>query len=578
VLPANAPAWIDRLLTWLEPFESAFGHVAQRGAFRRYLLGLLSDSPRKSMSAMLARVSDLGDYQAFQHFITSAPWAAEGLWRQLRRRVPARDGVPIFDGTSFPKQGDRSVGVARQYCGALGKIANCQVATTAALWTGTQAWLVGAQLYLPQTWMTRDARTRARIPPTVRFQEKWRHALTLFRQIRAAGFRIAAVLADAEFGDNSTLRAAWHRAGIPYAVGISSMAGVFVRPPALVRPPARPDRPGRPRTKPILAAGHHPCSTATLVASWPPTAWRSITWRNAPRARAWTARFAAHRITRMRGDGGTTHPKSGCSPSAIAALRPAPSTSSCTSPRRRRSARWCGWRINGGRSSSNIKNSRMSSGSDHFEGRSWPGWLRHAALIAVAYAFLQVERQRRPSRDLTLSRVRAILQEVLTAHLFITRAALPAAHAQAPASVTADLTNGSTRQSRDRMMSLRERWHRQQILSPPQRSPCSDDGWGGRKPCAQERLPSGIRRTGARNGRRLSRVVDRKTRPPTREGAPTSEVFQTAAGSIHARPDQPAEFERRSTQAVWQWIITPPPSTDIWCSLHTCSRHHAPVP
>ena len=136
VLPANAPAWIDRLLTWLEPFESAFGHVAQRGAFRRYLLGLLSDSPRKSMSAMLARVSDPGSYQAFQHFITSAPWAAEGLWRQLRRMVPAREGVLIFDGTSFPKQGDQSVGVARQYCGALGKIANCQVAVTAALCGG----------------------------------------------------------------------------------------------------------------------------------------------------------------------------------------------------------------------------------------------------------------------------------------------------------------------------------------------------------------------------------------------------------------------------------------------------------
>jgi hypothetical protein len=267
VLPANAPAWIDRLLTWLEPFESTFGHIAQRGAFRRYLLGLLSDSPRKSMSAMLARVSDPGSYQAVQHFITSAPWAADGLWRQLRRVVPAREGMLIFDGTSFPKQGDRSVGVARQYCGALGKIANCQVATTAALWTGTQAWLLGAQLYLPQAWMTPDARTRGRIPATVRFQEKWRHALTLFRQIRAAGFQITAVLADAEFGDNSTLRAAWHRAGIPYAVGISSTWGVFVRAPALTRPPAVPGRSGRPRTKPILPAGHTPCSVATLVAT-----------------------------------------------------------------------------------------------------------------------------------------------------------------------------------------------------------------------------------------------------------------------------------------------------------------------
>ena len=88
-LPANAPAWIDRLLRWLEPFESSFGHVAQRGAFRRYLLGLLSDGPRKSMSAMLARVSDPGSYQAFQHFLTHAPWDAERLWRRLRAQVPA---------------------------------------------------------------------------------------------------------------------------------------------------------------------------------------------------------------------------------------------------------------------------------------------------------------------------------------------------------------------------------------------------------------------------------------------------------------------------------------------------------
>jgi SRSO17 transposase len=105
VLPANAPAWIDRLLTWLEPFESSFGHVAQRGAFRRYLLGLLSDSPRKSMSAMLARVSDPGSYQAFQHFLTHAPWDAERLWRRLRAQIPARGGVLILDGTGFPKQG-----------------------------------------------------------------------------------------------------------------------------------------------------------------------------------------------------------------------------------------------------------------------------------------------------------------------------------------------------------------------------------------------------------------------------------------------------------------------------------------
>jgi SRSO17 transposase len=268
VLPANAPAWIDRLLTWLEPFESAFGHVAQRGAFRRYLLGLLSDSPRKSMSAMLARVSDPGSYQAFQHFITSAPWAADRLWRQLRRVVPARTGVLILDGTSFPKQGTRSVGVARQYCGTLGKLANCQVAVTAALWTGAQAWLLGARLYLPEEWLTPAQRARAHIGAAVRFQEKWRLALTLVRQIRAARFEITAVLGDAEFGDNTRLRRALHRAGLPYALGISSDLTVFRDTPRLVAPRLRTGG-GRRAIRPRLPDGLAPIAVHALAASWP---------------------------------------------------------------------------------------------------------------------------------------------------------------------------------------------------------------------------------------------------------------------------------------------------------------------
>ena len=166
-LPHNAPVWLDRLSKWLEPFEACFTHVAQRGAFRRYLLGLLSDSRRKSMSAMLERVRDPGTYQAFQHFITDAPWSADAVWRQLRATVPDRTGVLILDGTSFPKQGPSSVGGARQYCGALGKIANCQTAVTVALWTGAHAWMLGARLYLPESWLTPEQRTRARIPAAV---------------------------------------------------------------------------------------------------------------------------------------------------------------------------------------------------------------------------------------------------------------------------------------------------------------------------------------------------------------------------------------------------------------------------
>ena len=238
MLPRTAPAWLDRLSTWLEPFEVCFIDVAQRGA-RRYLRGLLSDSRRKSMSAMLARVRDAGTYQAFQHFITDAPWTGETVWRHLRATLPDRAGVLILDGTSFPKQGPHSVGVARQYCGALGKLANCQTAVTVALWTGARAWMLGATLALPETWLTAPQRTRARIPARVRAQPKWQLALTLLRQVRAIGITVTAVLGDAEFGESATLRRALHRARLPYALGASATLRVFVGTPATVPPPSR---------------------------------------------------------------------------------------------------------------------------------------------------------------------------------------------------------------------------------------------------------------------------------------------------------------------------------------------------
>src|SRR5256885_3317102 len=221
-------------------------------ALRTYVQGVFSDSERKSMQAMLARVTEPVAYHAFQHFITHAPWDAATVWRRLRAVVPERRGVLIFDGTSFPKQGPHSVGAIRQYCGALGKIANCQVATTVALWTGVRGWCLGAQLYLPEAWLTSEQRARARIPAGVVFQEKWRHALTLLRQVRAAGFTVTAVLADAEFGDVTLFRAALHRLRLPYALGISSTLTVFLQRPRLLPPVPRESGRGRPRSRPRI--------------------------------------------------------------------------------------------------------------------------------------------------------------------------------------------------------------------------------------------------------------------------------------------------------------------------------------
>jgi SRSO17 transposase len=220
VLDKRAWALLRRLTRWLDQFKSCFGHRAQHVSLRQYVDGLLGDSARKSMSAMLARVSEPTSYQAFQHFITHAPWNADRVWRRLRAVLPERSGTVILDETSFPKSGTHSVGVARQYCGALGKVANCQVAVTAALWTGHRAWPLGALLYLPAEWTSDPARrAEVGIPPAVTFQEKWRLGLTLLRRTRAAGLRLTAVAADAEYGDNSTFRQTLHRWRLPYAVG-----------------------------------------------------------------------------------------------------------------------------------------------------------------------------------------------------------------------------------------------------------------------------------------------------------------------------------------------------------------------
>jgi SRSO17 transposase len=350
---------LRRLMTWLEAFKECFGHRAHVLALRRYVQGLLSDSPRKSMEAMLARVTEPGSYQAFQHFITDAPWNADAVWRRLRAVIPEREGLLIFDGTSFPKQGRQSVGVARQYCGALGKIANCQVAVTAALWTGVRAYLLGAALYLPEEWLTDPAGTQARIPRTIRFHTKWRQAVTLLRQVRASGFRVTGVVADAECGDNRLFRALLHRLHLPYAMGISSSHTVFLGTPALQRP--QPGRRGRPRKHPQLApsARTHSLEEAIVAAGG---RWRRIRWRNRPVARQWTADGLAIRVTPAVD---CHHPRLApeiwllAERDVVRLLAPRSTSSTC-----RRAPPLDGssdWRINAGRSSSNTKTSRRNS-------------------------------------------------------------------------------------------------------------------------------------------------------------------------------------------------------------------------
>jgi SRSO17 transposase len=416
VVDHTATARIQRLIRWLEQFKRCFGHRAQLLALRTYVQGVFSDSERKSMQAMLARVTEPVAYQAFQHFITHAPWDAERVWRRLRAIVPERRGILILDGTSFPKQGPHSVGVARQYCGALGKIANCQVATTVALWTGVRAWFLGATLYLPESWLTAEARAQARIPAAVGFQEKWRQALTLLRQVRAAEFELTAVIGDAEFGDVTLLRAALHRLRLPYAFGISSTLTVFRQRPRLLQRVPREDGRGRPRTARRVADTDRPLSVAEVARQQPRAAWRWIRWRNGARPSR-RARFVALRVTPARGwRVGRLAPEVWllCEREAdgdlkyyLVHLPPG------TGLRRLVELAHQRWAIE-----QQYQELKSELGLDHFEGRTYPGWHHHVVLTGVAHAYIQRERKRHGATGLTFPAVRAIVQEIFTALLF----------------------------------------------------------------------------------------------------------------------------------------------------------------
>ena len=418
VIDRTATAHVQRLIRWLEPFQRCFGHRAQRLALRTYVQGLFSDSDRKSMQAMLARVTQPVTYQAFQHFITHAAWDADRIWRRLLEVLPERGGVLIIDGTSFPKQGVHSVGVARQYCGALGKIANCQVAVTAALWTGAQAWLTGALLYLPQEWLSnRDRRTVAQIPAGTVFQEKWRQALTLIRRARAAGLQITAVLADAEFGDVTAFRRALHRWRLPYALGVSRHLTVFPGTPAVSIPLS--GRLGRPRSQLVLVHDTRPIAVRALALALPARAWRRVTWRNGLN-RPWAARFAAVRVTpahdwrdrRLAPEVWLLCEQDlGATPRTKYFFVNLPATASVKQLVRLAHQRWA--------IEQQYQELKTELGFDHFEGRSYPGWQHHVVLSAVAYAFLQRERMRRHTdQPLTFPGIRAIVQEIFTALLF----------------------------------------------------------------------------------------------------------------------------------------------------------------
>ena len=340
---AAARAVLRRFGKFADAFGDCFGRQAQRTAASQYVEGLFNDSERKSMQAMHGRLSDPVTYQALQHFITHSPWDADRLWARLRTLLPAHTGLLAIDDTGLPKQGRHSVGVKRQYCGAKGKIANCQVAVSSLLLNDAVPWPLAFDLYLPEEWCAdADRREAVGVPPTVRFREKWRIALRQVRHLLKTGFQFTAVLADADYGSTPAFRHGLEHLGLRYAVGIRS----DVR---------------------MRAAGRASAQTAQAIGTHiPDPEWQHVTWGHGTKGPL-AARFVARRVrpTQSPGDRWLVCERSLADDARKYYLLNLDATATLQELVRLARSRWP--------IEQQYRELKDDLGFDHFEGRSYPG-------------------------------------------------------------------------------------------------------------------------------------------------------------------------------------------------------------
>ena len=378
-----------------------------------YCAGLLLPGDRKSVEPMAARVQPgrvRAAHQALHHFVAKADWSDAAVLAAVRARVlpsierrsPIR--ALIVDDTGMPKKGEHSVGVARQYCGQLGKQDNCQVAVSLSAANDHASLTIAYRLYLPHEWIDDPARrAKAGVPDDIVFQTKPQIALDQLRAARAAGIEADVVLADAGYGNDTDFRDGITEIGLPYAVGIQSSTSLW--PPGVQPLPPKPwSGRGRPTSAIRCDGAHQPISAKQLALELPPKAWRRVTWREGTNTKL-AARFAAVRVR---------PPSFACSVAHRDYKRSTP-----------RPEEWCliewptgepeptkyflstlpanisrralvnttklRWRIE-----RDYQDLKQELGLGHYEGRGWRGFHHHATLCIAAYGFLISEREAIP--------------------------------------------------------------------------------------------------------------------------------------------------------------------------------------
>src|SRR3954462_13785246 len=293
--------WEERFDDYVERLGDTLGHADRRGPLRAYTTGLLLPGERKSVEPMAARGDPFRVGAAppsLHHFVATAAWDDAALLAAARayalpallEQGPVR--AWIVDDTGLPKKGELSVGVARQYCGELGKRDNCQVAVTLSVATEHASLPVAYRLHLPEAWAGGPARrAMAGVPEEVAFRTKPEIALDQIRRALADGVPAGVVVTDAGYGDDTGFRDGVTARGLPYVAGIQGSTGLW--PPGAGPLPASPwSGRGRAAKRVRRDAAHQPLASERLAAGLPAGAWRTVTWREGT-AGELASRFAA---------------------------------------------------------------------------------------------------------------------------------------------------------------------------------------------------------------------------------------------------------------------------------------------
>src|SRR5579864_946792 len=287
-----------RFVGYVEALTSVIGHPDRAGPLHDYCVGLVATEGRKSvepMAAVTAPAEVSAQHQKMLHFVSNSPWPDEPVLAKVREMVVPqieRHGpieAWIIDDTSYPKQGKHSVGVEHQYCGQLGKQANCQVAVSLSIANHAASLPVAYRLYLPETWAKdRARRKKAGVPKEIKFKTKPEIALEQIRWACEAGLPRGVGLIDTAYGNDSRLRAGMTTLGVLYVAGILPNT-------LLWRSGTGPRRKGKPlnntgrRDEPDLV------SAKEVALALPKRAWRTIRWREG--SADWlSSRFARVRV------------------------------------------------------------------------------------------------------------------------------------------------------------------------------------------------------------------------------------------------------------------------------------------